>query len=216
MKITKVTDSIVLITEDADELGARMMRFQEHYESSSDLLRGKIFTTGYAKHIYSQLPSARGASTYELDWSGYNFPSYVLAPFIQGLFDPLTEPEAELVEMLRYRTDKFYVIGAGDDDDAEQTTQHETMHGLWYTVPAYQAECLSAMESFDLSYVKRKLLDWSYANDESILIDESHAYISSDFEWCVTDEGWKIEELEPLHKSLFKIYSKYIKKLGKA
>ncbi|MEB3209634.1 MAG: hypothetical protein VKK63_12075, partial [Synechococcus sp.] len=86
LKVKKQPFNSVWISADSqEELGNTFIRFQEHYESPK--FKEQIFTVGQVRSWYS---STYGANTYEKDWSGYNFPSTVLKPFRDGLFDPLT------------------------------------------------------------------------------------------------------------------------------
>jgi len=175
------------------------MRFQEHYEGPE--YRGKIFTIGQYKSWYAQ---KHGGNTYEHDWGGFNIPDWVLKPFIQGLFDPLTEAEEEIIELFRYRTDKFYVIGTGVGN--EEAIDHEICHGLYYTIPKYRAAVDAALDEWDLSEVEDWLRSKKYC--EEVLKDECHAYISADSEY-LGDQG--VTPCEELHKKLRKIKSRFFK-----
>jgi hypothetical protein len=163
------------------------LRVQEYYESPE--FAKTIFTIGQYLSWYSEYES--GGATYTEDTQGYNVPSWTFAPFIQGLFNPLTEEEAELIEAIRYRTDKFYVIGAyeGSDPDVEV---HETAHGLYFTNESYKAEVDAIMAEHDLSALEEYVRDQGYG--EHVVRDECHAFIVATAEWLTDSENIKVPE----------------------
>src|SRR3989344_6116167 len=85
------------------QLAATFMRFQEHYESP--YFRKKIFSVEEYMDWYAR---KRGNFTYYKDWSGFNIPSWVLAPFYEGKFDPLLEKERVFLKLFSGIQDKFY------------------------------------------------------------------------------------------------------------
>jgi hypothetical protein len=162
-------NSVLIQTQSRETLCKIFIRFQEHYEGLK--FRGKIFTLGQLRHWYSV---KYGANTYYRDWSGFNFPSYVLNPFKNGLFDPLTEEEVALLELFRYRDDNFYIIGANNDN----VTKHELTHALyWYNTKYKQdIDSLCKKYSVQLSKISRYLLNRGYHKD--VINDELQAYIT--------------------------------------
>lgn len=200
LKVEVVNKTIVRLSAGSvSELGEYFLRFQEHYESPE--WKGKIFTIGQFKAWYSR---KYGAETYRKDWSGYNIPSYVLEPFIKGLFDPLTKKEQEIVNLFRHRDDKFYIIGSQDNKD---TLEHEICHGLWYTNDKYRAECEAVLKhgGKDLENVRKKVASMMY--HPSVIVDEIHAYMSANYDYVVND--WEVEAPEHVHLALRKIRKKY-------
>lgn len=202
LKAEKINDKIIKLSANtAEELGQYFLRFQEHYESPE--WRGKIFTIGQFRTWYSQ---KYGVNSYEKDWAGYNIPSYILKPFLSGLFDPLSEQEKELLNLFRYRTDDFYIIGSNDGDD--DTLDHEICHALWYTVPKYR----SAAQKVLIENQKQLRPVYDYISgmmyDYSVYDDEVHAYMSADLD-SLKDEG--IEAPENVHKQLRALKKKYFK-----
>lgn len=164
----------VLISADSNiELGETFMRFQEYYESPNPQFRKQIFTRGQYLHWYS---TQYGANSYCTDWSGYNFPSYVLTPFKDGFFDPLTDKEQELLNLFKYRKDRFYIIGANE----ESTIRHELAHALFYTNSDYFIEITKLLDQHHIngSLIKSEqyLLDKGYTNE--VLYDEIQAYVT--------------------------------------
>jgi hypothetical protein len=120
LKIKKQPYNSVLISaSNQQELAESFMRFQEHYESPH--WADKIFTIGQFKKWYSE---EYGGDTYHIDWRGFNFPSTVLKPFMEGLFDPLTDNEKSILDFFKYRKDNFYIIGSNSDDVLEHELRH--------------------------------------------------------------------------------------------
>lgn len=201
LKLKKITSQIILVSADTcEELCRTFMRFQEHYEGSEH--RGKVFTRGEFLSWYS-MNSHTGAASYERDVMGFNIPSSALKPFVQGLFDPLTPAEADLVELFRYRTDEFYIIGAQLDQEAEfSALEHEICHGLYYTNPDYRDACQLIIEEHRteltpiLDYLKLKLYH------PAVWDDECHAFISCDLEWLRDNREVKIDGMGPIQAKL--------------
>lgn len=209
LKTRKISDRIVLVSADSQvELCRTFMRFQEHYENPE--FKGKTFTEGQLRAWYAS-NSDSGASTYEHDVFGFNIPSFVLDPFIKGLFDPLTPLEAELVSLFRYRQDNFYLIGAQEDgiDQAFNALEHEICHGLYFTEPAYRKACLAIVDKHRseldpvLEYLKKKL----YHPD--VFDDECHAFISADLDWLKEKRGVDALHLRPAQKALRKVRARF-------
>lgn len=202
MKVSKVNEHICLVqATDQATLGNTFLRFQEHYESPE--WKGKIFTVGQFKAWYS---NTYGQNSYERDWTGFNIPSYVLEPFIKGLFDPLTPLEQEFLNLFKYRTDKFYIIGAQDNDSS--TLQHEICHALYYTNDSYRiaVEKLLKLYKRQLGPVYDHIARMMY--HKSVWNDEVHAYVSADAEY-LSSEG--VAAPLALSQKLQALRHKYIK-----
>ena len=139
LTVSKQPHNSVWIKADSQkELADTFIRFQEHYESPQ--FRNKIFTLGQLKNWYS---IKYGADTYNKDWTGFNFPSRILEPFRQGLFDPLTKEEKRLIKLLKYRNDDFYIIGANSDS----TLRHELTHALYHNNKDYRKKINQLLDS---------------------------------------------------------------------
>ena len=224
IEVDQIGDHIVHISmDDKNELASTVMRFQEYYESPFDDIRGQIFTLGFLKSKGSRsnpkLNTYGGNSLLEADWDGYNFPGSVLEPFIKGLFDPLTPSESALVEMLRYRTDEFYVIATYGDQAELNTLEHEIRHAMYGISKEYRDEVDNAMAPFfdQLEPLSRCLTDWGYHSD--VLEDEFHAYMGSDHDYffkTFTDDvsKYEIPQVPELRDKLNRIAKKYKPKLG--
>lgn len=203
MRVKQINKAISLVQADSPETLARIfLRFQEHYESPE--WKGKIFTIGQFREWYS---TKYGQNSYETDWSGFNIPSYVLEPFIKGLFDPLTALEQELVDFFKYRTDKFYIIGAQEENHS--ALEHEICHALFYTDETYRNAVQKLLKTY-----KRHLKDvYAYVSSmmyhQSVWDDEVHAYVSADPKH-LEDEG--VSFPNELHKRLVTLKKKHIER----
>jgi hypothetical protein len=163
--------SVWVSADSQEELGLTFMRFQEHYESANPKFRNNIFTVGQLRHWYSE---TYGANDYHLTWIGFNFPSKVLIPFKEGLFDPLTPEENKLLELFRYRKDNFYIIGAQNNT----TLRHELAHALYSSNEGYRKDIDNFIKKHTakLKKLRNILLKKGYCKE--VLNDEIQAYIT--------------------------------------
>lgn len=164
-------NSVWVWADSQDELGLTFMRFQEHYESSNKKFRNNIFTVGQLRNWYSQ---TYGSNSYHTHWVGFNFPSWVLKPFKDGLFDPLTSEEHGLLNLLRYRHDDFYIIGA----QTGLILRHELSHALYASNEKYREEINAFLykNRNKLKKTNKYILDKGYCKE--VLNDEVQAYIT--------------------------------------
>lgn len=190
-------NSVWVYADSQEELGLTFMRFQEHYESDNPKFRGNIFTLGQLKHWYSE---TYGANNYHTTWIGFNFPSKVLVPFKQGLFDPLTIEEQRLLELFRYRQDNFYIIGAQNNS----VLRHELAHALYASNIKYKTEIDVFLKKNQkkLKKINFYILSKGYCKD--VLNDEIQAYITDN------DDNELINITCPsIITGINKIYQKY-------
>jgi hypothetical protein len=164
-------NSVWVWADSQEELGLTFMRFQEHYESANPKFRDNIFTIGQLRHWYSE---TYGANNYHTTWIGFNFPSKVLIPFRDGLFDPLTVEENRLLELFRYRKDNFYIIGAQNNS----TLRHELAHALYSSNIKYKTEIdkFLSKNQKKLKDTNKYILEKGYCKE--VLNDEIQAYIT--------------------------------------
>jgi hypothetical protein len=192
-------NSVWISADSQEELGRTFIRFQEYYESPNPDFRGKIFTLGMVRQWYSV---QYGADTYHHDWTGFNFPSRILLPFKQGLFDPLTSEEIELLNLFKYRHDNFYIMGAQNN----ATLRHELSHALYDSNEKYRNEIDSYIKKNKrgLAKTRKYILDKGYA--EEVLNDELQAYITDN------DDQTIISSTDPhIILDINKIYKRYRK-----
>jgi hypothetical protein len=175
-------------------LSETLLRFQEYYESPK--FKGKIFTLGEFRKWYG---SEYGGFSFYEDVAGFNFPSYALKPFYEGLFDPLTKYESEFIEMFRNREDNFYIIGTYCEDEAsEDYLDHELCHALWHTNKLYKKGVNRLLKAADLSKtIKGFTKKLGYHKD--VVFDEIQAYLSTDVTMLVDrDIEYPVKKVIPL------------------
>lgn len=179
MEVIKVSDKITLLRYPTqEELGKAFVRLQEHYESPQ--YKGKIFTLGEYRRWYAD---RFGAWTYYSDWSGFNMPGDNFKPFLDGLFDPLSAEETQLVELFRGKQGPFYVIGTSVGASAD-VLPHELCHALWATNKKYVMDVRAAIKASGISLKKiHKLLSETLGYHQSVIEDETQAYICASSDW---------------------------------
>jgi hypothetical protein len=209
----QITGSVYLLRfSKSAEMAKALLRFQEYYESPK--FRGEIFTLAEFKQWRME---KTGEFTYYTDWTGFNFPSWVLKPFRDEKFDPLTYEESLVIAATRDLPEPFYVIAVADNlsfedgtheptDNDTSALRHEIAHGLWSTNVDYRTEILLAMEGRNLAPFYR----WIYNNmyHPATWLDEAHAYLTCDFEYLL-EQGAKVEPLRDLHEFLAKSFDYY-------
>lgn len=188
-------NSVLVSADSQEELAQTFMRFQEHYESPNENFRRNIFTRGEYLNWYSK---EYGAATYHIDWSGFNFPSSILEPFKQGLFDPLTDQELSLLNLFKYRNDKFYIIGANDDT----IIRHELAHALYYHNDNYSQSINQLFNTHknSIARIAAYIINKGYHKD--VLYDELQAYITDNDNEFIIDNTPQdlLNEVNSLYK----------------
>lgn len=201
LKLKKQPYNAVWVSADSQkELGETFIRFQEFYESPNLDFKNKIFTLGSVKEYYSK---EYGADVYSETWIGFNFPSSVLLPFKQGLFDPLTEQEKILLDMLKYRNDNYYIIGAQN----KSVLRHELSHAMYGYSIKYRNEIDQFINDNQSKFrrIKKYILDKGYCKD--VLNDEIQAYVTDN------DDPFILNNLDPeMISGINKIYIRNKKK----
>jgi len=195
-------DNIYLIeSQSRQDLAETFMRFQEYYESP--VFRGRVFS---ADEFVAWYASQNGGFTYHQDWAGFNIPSWVLEPFKNGGFDPLTDREKNLVNFFRNIQGNFYIIGAtSQDKECADTIKHEFVHGAFFTNSDYRRDVLNCLNAHKSGVIKVALREMGYG--ENVLEDETNAYLLTEPQTfrnkMSLSEGLKLRDV------LDKIFAKY-------
>jgi hypothetical protein len=189
------------------------LRFQEHYESPR--FRGKIFSLDEFKKWYvknSKKGKSSGMFTYCSDWGGFNIPSYVLKPFYEGRFDPLSKKEKNMLDIFRNKTGKFYIIGTfGRTAESKKTLKHEVAHGLFYTNPDYKKGVLKILNTLGKSALKKvhAHLGSKTGYHESVFTDETHAYILTGMKKLVKKKVVSPDDINSVNERLNALFDRY-------
>lgn len=202
MKFKTIAPNIYWIDFNSQyELASTFLRFQEHYESPE--FKDKVFTLGQYREWY-KTTRQHGEFSYYKDWNGFNVPSYVFKPFVNGLFDPLSEDERELMFLLmRNGVDlqsDFYLVGTHSGEI--EVLDHEICHALYHTNPEYRDRMVRLMAEEDLQPMHKTLIDMGYHKD--LCEDEAHAYICTGF-----DEDYDMSCSDSLTKSMKSVMNEY-------
>lgn len=204
MKVSEKIPGIIHVEMDNQrELAETFLRFQEHYESPQ--YRGKVFTLGQFREWYAK---TNGSFSYYDDWNGFNVPSSALRPFRTGIFDPLTDQEKKLLELIPDRLENYYVIGTHSKDSA---VEHEICHGLYFIDEKYREEVnrlFCRLKPGVLKPLEKWLLKTGYC--EEVLVDECNAYICEDGEY-LKEKGIAYPNMT---KDLKALKAKSLKRLG--
>ncbi len=173
VSIRRIIDRVFhLLFKTQGALASTFLRFQEHYESP--VFRGKVFARA---EFVSWYRARHGAFTYHEDWGGFNIPSYVLAPFFDGRFDPLSHRERRLLELFEDRRgDTFYVIGTFKGGDNE-TLKHEIAHGLFHTDLHYRRRVLAVLDDADAWLIEEWQEHLAEYYHPAVWRDEIHAHL---------------------------------------
>lgn len=179
IKQQNVTERIhLLIFDTQKDVTSTFLRFQEHYESPK--FRNEIFSLEEFKEWYIQnSPNGRKTDefTYYSDWNGFNIPSFIMKPFYEGKFDPLSEQERKFLEKFKDEPEPFYIVGVHKTTkNLDFYLRHEVAHGLFYTDEIYRTEVLKLLSQFDVEKIKEELRSKA-GYHEQVLDDEVHAYI---------------------------------------
>jgi hypothetical protein len=206
MRVEQIDDNIYnLIMNTQSILCRTFMRFQEHYESPK--YKGEIFSRREFKEWYKR---DRGSDifTYEVDWTGFNFPSWVLKPFYEGKFDPLLDCEKKLLEQFEHiKDERFYVIGTLPCD--KEILIHEIAHGLWDCNEQYREEQQFIIDFHHIKPVdklREHLIVMGYCQE--VIEDEVHAYLMCEQEYMEW-QGVYSKKFKSLEKRLTEVYNRY-------
>ena len=214
MKSEKLLNNIYHVCLDSKlELNSTFLRFQEHYESVE--FRGKIFSVDEFKKWYTNnSPNGKrtGKFTYYEDWAGCNLASYVLEPFYDGKFNPLSAKEKKLLDLFPQGQieDKFYIIGTYKGGKPG-TRKHEIAHGLFYCDAEYNKEVLVILG--ELPQEHRSEVDNYLASfnkfHPDVWVDETHAFIMNELVH-MKKAGIDIEKFKEANIELNKIFDKRV------
>ena len=207
-KVNEILPKVFYIEfNDRKDLTSTLLRFQEHYESPK--FRNKIFSLKEFAQWYST--TRKGRFTYFSDWSGFNFPSYVLKPFYEGKFDSLTVREKQILEAFKEEKGLFYIIATYKNKNQEDfmgTKKHEIAHSQYYLNKKYYNAVNSILKNLKLKPIFKYIKSLGY--HKSVFLDEAHAYLLTDSE-ALVEEGINISNYSKAISALEKNYKNKVK-----
>lgn len=179
------------------------MRFQEHYESPE--FAGKYFTVDDFLAWYGQ---KYRKSMYYKDWSGFNVPSYVLKPFFNGNFDPLTDKEKKLLNFFKGIEGDFYVIGVTKaDHDWVETLKHELAHGMFSCSKEYRNDILACISELKPDPARSELKKMGYG--PGVIDDEVNAYLLTEPETMADPKSISLSSSKNIQEKLNRVFEKH-------
>lgn len=206
MDITKVNDQITLLKYDnAEQMNLALCRITAYLECP--VHKGTIFTLGQYRQYYTK---QFGGWTYHKDWSGHNIPFTGLEPFVEGLFDPLSKDEQDIVNLVRNKPKPFYLIILHKDNIRSGVVEHELAHALYGTNETYRKKVQAIVEQYKskLGPVRTLLAGLGYHKDT--FTDESHAYVGVDFDYLIQNKVPFPQQMSTALIALFKRYTQDI------
>jgi hypothetical protein len=210
VKIIKITDKIFQIDlETQSELCVTFLRFQEFYESPE--FKGKTFTLDEFADWYAK--DTGKPFDYHTTWNGFNVPSGSIKEFLVKNRD-LSIREESFLDLFKDIKGDFYVIGTHSEkceDNYADVLKHETGHGLYSTNPSYREKVNEILKDVDSEAFSKLLSKLGY--NESVHLDETHAYLLADSEY-LKEEGLDIEKFSKEIDELNKLYIETLKEVN--
>lgn len=188
-------------------LASTMLRFQEYFESPR--FKGKIFSLEEYKNWYIE---TNGDFTYYSDWIGFNIPSEVLIPFYDGKFNPLSEHERKLLELVsEIKQERFYLIATVEDANVEDTL-HELLHGLFYLFPQYAKGAKETLKTFTKEVeIFEKFLRKKQGYCPEVFQDEIVAYLLDGDPKIINSLNVSENDLGAIREALHVVFFKHFK-----
>lgn len=156
-------------------LGYGFCRLSEHFESPK--FKNKIFTIKEFQEYYKKWRDQTNFS-YCYDVDGFNIPDYVFDSFFNHKFDPLSQSEKNLLEIVQNFKKPFYVIGLmRKSREFDLILKHEVAHGLFYLNSDYKQKILQILSQIPPKVKKTLKLgfdEYQYHTDQ--FLDEIQAY----------------------------------------
>lgn len=211
-KLEEIIEGIYHIKiPDSIDLAKTFCRFVEYFESPEFM--GKYFTLDEFEAWYTK-NSPDGKVNYYEEWGQYGFcvPSHVFEPFFEGKFDPLSDKENGLLDIVNeVKAEKFVVIGTSDKTTSN-IMRHEMAHGLFYLNDDYRTRVLGTLKRIDdktREQINNVILRTGGYN-KAVLDDETHACIMSELEY-LREEGIAVSKIADVHKELNAIFDEFVK-----
>lgn len=192
MRVTRITTNIIHVDWDTQtEMTAALMR------TGGDIAEPPWGDQPYTIGAF-RIAWCEQYGTWSYPWSFKGLCLYVetIQDHIDGLYDPLTPEEAELVGAFRYTTQRPLVIVATFDGGTntlngtpDRVLDHELCHAFYCLDGKYRAAVKRTLKTTELDNIRNYLLNKGYT--EPTLEDEVHAHIIGSSEY-LESRGMKI------------------------
>lgn len=182
-ELIKAADGVYWTKFDSGyDLSMTYLRYQEHYENSSERFRGKAFTILDFMEYYAR-NFGNGVFSYPQDFSGYNLPSHIIESVIgTGIPDP-NKYDTEMLKIHHQITDRrYYLIGSC----GENIDPHEFAHATYFINGAYANEMDALVKGMDNKAYDQMcnfLINLGYG--ENVFDDEMQAYLSTSYKFGI-------------------------------
>ena len=197
--------------ETAKDAASTLLRFQERYESP--YVRGSNFTISSFIDIYKTV-TGNNKFTYLSDWGGFNFPSYILKPFITGKMGELTIREKAILNKFKKETKHFYLIATykqKDKKDFNLTKKHELAHAFYCLDLSYRLKVCEILRKVKLKPIYNILGEFYH---RSVWHDEAHAWLLTEMD-LLEEHGLKLASYLDAKYALEKLWEKTLTKTMK-
>ncbi len=202
-----------------DSLGRTFLRPQEYFESPK--FKGQIFSTEEFE-VWYKTTTPDGTFTYYEQWTGFNFPSWVLDPFFDGRFRNISEREQAILDFLKEKRRPFYVVASFERPPQDRfkllrVLRHEISHALYYFDPRYRSQVdaiLAAAPQDQMKILYNYLIEVKGYNT-SVVIDEEHAFLLTLWQQLFDKANISPKEVESTILKLLILYEDTLKSLLK-
>lgn len=183
----------------------QFLRYQEYYESPNPKFRNHQFTIIDYMRWYSK-KYGDGSFTYPNDWSGFNFPSYIIPDLHNKMIHDRNIYDYEMLNIYKHCkkvSNDFYIIGATKTD--KTTINHEIAHGFFYTDSKYRKtmkKLVAALPTEVRTTMNVRLKSSGYT--KKVFIDEIQAYFA-------TNDSFNDPSLEAHRSPFVAVFKQYNK-----
>lgn len=193
--IVEVTASVVWVNyKRQHEMTRAFLRPQEFEDSIA--YRGVVFDLEEFKGWYEE---RHGEFTYYDEVAGVNVRAAAFLPFFGGLFDPLSEDEKQLLDLLQPYRGTHYVIGTYNNDEC--VLRHEMAHALFNTEMGYALEIMKLLQ--EQGFRLKRMFRYLERNDyhPATWLDEVQAAVVDDggYPYWIGRLAWR----QKMHKLFY-------------
>jgi len=202
-KIEQIKPNIYHVSYDnKDDMHNACVRIFATYETEE--FKDKIFTEKEFREWFNKIYG----SDFNDSWSGFNFSSKVIKPFIGGDFDPLNPDEKELIDLFRNINGEYSIIATYSTYKyIHETLPHEIAHALWEFNSEYKDEIRKILNQYNTQSLKDFIKkQWKYKNE--LLEDELQAFLLTNKD-MLEENGFDTSPYHELMNKIKQVYERY-------